>query len=67
MHLINTIASILVIVGALNWGLVGLLHFNLVEAILGGIADGMFVSIVYDLVGLSAILQIMQGKLLPKH
>jgi uncharacterized protein len=66
MHLINTIASILLIVGGLNWGLVGLLDMNLVETLVGGIADGMLVNIVYDLVGLSAVLHIMQGKLLPK-
>jgi hypothetical protein len=42
----------LVIVGGLNWGLVGLLNFNLVSAIFG---TGMLANIVYDLVGLSAI------------
>ncbi len=66
MHLINVIASILLIVGGLNWGLVGLLNMNLVETIFGGFADGMLVNIVYDLVGLSAVLHILQGKLIPK-
>lgn len=53
LKLLNTIALILVVVGGLNWGLVGAFDFNLVEAILGegGVAD-----IVYILVGLSAIL-----------
>ncbi len=43
----------LVLVGALNWGLVGLLDFNLVDMILG--AGSTFSKIVYILVGASAI------------
>lgn len=44
---------ILVIVGGLNWGLVGFFSFNLVAAIFG---DGTFLSrLIYDLVGLSAV------------
>lgn len=47
------ICLVLVIVGGLNWGLVGLLNFDLVAAIFG---DMSFLSrLVYDLVGLSAI------------
>ena len=43
----------LVVIGALNWGLVGLLNFDLVAAIFGEMS---FLSkLVYDLVGLSAI------------
>lgn len=44
---------ILVVVGGLNWGLVGAFDFNLVSAILG---EGSIANIVYILVGLSAIL-----------
>lgn len=44
---------VLVIVGGLNWGLVGLLNFDLVAAIFGSMT---FISkLVYDLVGLSAV------------
>lgn len=47
------IALILVLVGALNWGLVGFFKFDLVAAIFG---DMSFISrLVYDLVGLSAV------------
>lgn len=49
---LNMVALVLVVVGGLNWGLVGLLNFNLVTALLG---TGMLTSLVYDLVGLSAI------------
>jgi len=53
MKVISTIAMILVIVGGLNWGLVGFFNFDLVAAIFGVMS---FLSrIVYALVGLSAI------------
>ncbi|HMR55541.1 MAG TPA: DUF378 domain-containing protein [Candidatus Doudnabacteria bacterium] len=51
--MINTIAMILLVVGGLNWGLVGAFDFNLVTTIFG---DSMITTIVYILVGLSAIL-----------
>lgn len=47
------VAFLLVIVGALNWGLVGLLDFNLVEMLLGSMP--MAVQVVYVLVGASAV------------
>jgi len=53
MKILNQIALILVIVGGLNWGLVGLLNYNLVEALFGSMPT--LVMIVYDLVGLSAL------------
>ncbi len=60
MHLLKLISSILLVVGGLNWGLVGILHMDLVQILFGhfGIAD-----IVYVLVGLSAVHYVMQGKL----
>lgn len=51
------IANILVIVGAINWGLVGLLNLNLVSAVLGSIAG--LEKIVYILVGLSGVLMLV--------
>ncbi|MBU2639287.1 MAG: DUF378 domain-containing protein [Nanoarchaeota archaeon] len=50
---LDWVALVLVLVGALNWGLVGLFSFDLVEAILGSIP--LLQTIVYDLVGLSAL------------
>lgn len=52
MKTIKLIALILVIVGGLNWLLVGLFNFNLVTAIFG---DSIVTNIVYVLVGLSAL------------
>ena len=44
---------ILVVVGGLNWGLVGLFDFNLVDSIFGMMS--MLSRIIYILVGLSAV------------
>jgi uncharacterized protein len=56
MNKLNTldwVALVLVIVGGLNWGLVGLFEFNLVDSILGEMST--LSRIVYVLVGLSAV------------
>jgi len=52
LNTLGLIALILVIIGGLNWGLVGFFSFDLVAAIFG---KTMLSSIVYDLVGLSAL------------
>ncbi len=57
MKALTVITLILVIVGGLNWGLVGLFDFNLVAAIFG--AGSALSRIVYVLVGLSAVYQII--------
>lgn len=54
---LQQIANILVIVGALNWGLVGLLNLNVVNMILGSLAG--LEKIVYILVGLSGVLALV--------
>ncbi len=64
------LALTLVIIGALNWGLVGLFSFDLVATILG---EGSFLSrTVYTLVGLSALVVAArhlasQGSMQPVH
>ena len=50
---IDWIALILVIVGAINWGLVGILDFNIVDKIFG--IGSTIATIIYILVGLSGI------------
>ena len=54
--IIDWVAIILVIVGGLNWGLVGLFNFDLVAAIFG--AMSAVSRVVYVLVGLSAVYMI---------
>ena len=53
MKIINSIALTLVIVGALNWLLVGLFEFNLVDALFGSLSA--LTRIVYTLVGIAGI------------
>ena len=53
MKVIDTIALILVIIGALNWGLIGIFNFNLVDAIFGTMSA--ISKIIYTLVGISGI------------
>jgi len=57
MHTIKTLSLVLVIVGALNWLLVGLFSFDLVAAITGTSFGGKnaLSSIVYVLVGLAGL------------
>lgn len=50
----DTLALILVIIGALNWGLISLFQFDLVANIFGG-QDALLSRIVYGLVGLAGI------------
>lgn len=50
---LDWIALVLVIVGGLNWGLVGLFKFDLVAAIFGNLSAVS--RVVYTLVGLSAL------------
>ena len=54
MNVINKIALILVIVGALNWGLIGLFSFDLVAWISGGAAT-ILARIIYTIVALAGI------------
>ena len=58
MSILNKTALTLLIVGGINWGLIGLLQFDLVAWLFGGMASLMS-RIVYSLVGLSALWCIM--------
>ena len=52
MKAVDVLALVLVIVGALNWGLVGAFQFNLVTALFG---QTILASIVFVLVGIAGI------------
>ena len=56
MKALNILTLVLVIVGGLNWGLVGVANFDLVATIFG--AGSLLARLVYVLVGLSAIWQL---------
>jgi len=62
MKALMWVVLILLIVGGLNWGLVGIFKFDLVATILGPMS--IISRIVYALVGVAAVVGIF---LLPKH
>lgn len=51
--MLHMVAFVLVVVGAVNWGLVGLADFNLVEMVLG--MESTLTTVVYVLVGVSGV------------
>lgn len=53
MKTVHMIAYMLLWVGGINWGLVGLFNYNLVESLLGGMPS--LLMLVYVLVGVSAV------------
>lgn len=57
MDVLKRIALALVIIGAINWGLIGFFQFDLVASLFGGQA-APFSRIVYALVGLSGLFSI---------
>jgi uncharacterized membrane protein YuzA (DUF378 family) len=57
MRIVNTVTLVLLIVGGLNWGLVGLFGFDLVAAIFGEMSP--LSRVVYTLVGASALWQLV--------
>jgi uncharacterized membrane protein YuzA (DUF378 family) len=57
MTAINKITLVLLIVGGINWGLVGLFNFDLVAALFGEMSA--LSRIVYTLVGASALWQLI--------
>ncbi len=57
MSVIDWIAMVLVIIGGLNWGLVGIFNFNLVSWIFG--AMSVLARIVYILVSIGALWMVL--------
>ncbi|MDO8508859.1 MAG: DUF378 domain-containing protein [Nanoarchaeota archaeon] len=55
---LNLAVAVLLIVGGLNWGLVGLLNMNIVETVLGSMP--VAVTAVYGLVGLAAVYKLLK-------
>ena len=53
MKVIDKIELVLIIIGAINWGLVGIFNFNLVDSIFG--AMSVVSRVIYALVGISGL------------
>lgn len=51
---LDATALTLIVIGAINWGLIGFFKFDLVATLFGGM-DSMFSRIIYALVGLSGL------------
>ncbi|WP_067841583.1 DUF378 domain-containing protein [Amphibacillus sediminis] len=57
MNALERTALVLIIIGAINWGLIGLFQFDLVAAIFGGgLQSGAFARFIYTLVGISGLI-----------
>lgn len=53
MRAVNAVKQLLIVIGGLNWGLVGVFEYNLVDSLFG---EGSFwARAVYTLVGLAAV------------
>ncbi|MFA5602641.1 MAG: DUF378 domain-containing protein [Bacilli bacterium] len=62
MKAIKVIALFLTIVGAINWGLISIFDFNLVEYIFNNM-DKTYIKVTYTVIGISGLISL---KLLPK-
>ena len=65
MRILKIISYILVIIGAINWGLVGIFDFDLVAEIFGEMT--IFTRIIYDLVGIGAIILLLTHRSIYHH
>ena len=55
METLQKICLVFTIIGALNWGLIGIFDFNLVEAIFG---SDMLARVIYSIVGITGLINI---------
>jgi uncharacterized protein len=65
MRIIDVVAAVLLVVGGLNWGLVGLAGFDLVATLFG--SGTVLARIVYGLVGMSALYQMASFRLIQRR
>ena len=69
MKTLDVVAAALVIIGALNWGLAGTVHLDLVAAVFGlkfGTTSALS-SVVYTLVGLAGLYQALTWKAIQRR
>ncbi len=58
MKTLDTMAAIFLVIGGINWGLYGIMNFDLVETVGGGRSTPVAATI-YSLVALAAIYQVL--------
>lgn len=56
MNTLQKVCLVITIIGAINWGSIGLLDMNIVAAIFG--AESIIARIVYSLVGLTGLINV---------
>ena len=66
MKILDVVVAVLLVIGGLNWGLVGFFQFDLVASIFGGQA-ALLSRVIYGLVGFSAIYQAVQWKAIQRR
>ena len=57
LNIFDKLSFFLVIIGAINWGLIGLFNFNLVDSLFG--VDSFLSMLIYILVGIAGLINIM--------
>lgn len=60
MKFVGVLASLLLVIGGINWGLIAIVDLDVVETLFGDMT--MISRGIYGLVGLSAIYHLIQGK-----
>jgi uncharacterized membrane protein YuzA (DUF378 family) len=67
MTTLDRIALVLVIIGAINWGLVGLFQFDLVAALFGGQGSALarIIYVIVGIAGLYCLVPLFRGE--PRH
>jgi uncharacterized membrane protein YuzA (DUF378 family) len=65
MKVLNIIAFVLLLIGGLNWGLVGFFNLDLVSTIFG--VGSMVTRVIFALVGLSALYKIFFWHCIHEH
>jgi hypothetical protein len=65
MKTLDVVAAVLLVVGGLNWGLVGAAQFDLVATLFG--AMSLLSRVVYVLVGVAAVYQALQWKAMQRR
>lgn len=56
-NVLQGVCYVLIVIGAINWGLIGFFNFNLVEGIFG--TGTAMTRIIYDIVGITAIISLI--------
>lgn len=56
-HVLDTVALIILLVGGLNWGLIGLFQWDFIGSVFG--FDSVLTRVIYSLAGFSAVYRIL--------